>query len=238
MDIILVHGGCHSGSCWSVLRTELERRGHSTWAPDLPIEDVTNGSSAYASNVIEACRDAGQDAVIVGHSLGGLTIPLVASRRRVARMVFLCAAVPVPGQSYREQREVGDGMPPMMADITYDDAGRIYFTEEAARTCFYHDCPPALVDEAVRNLRPNGTLQLSELTPLEHWPDIPATFIYCRDDRCMPSAYGQRIAEEQFGSDVTLLDGGHSPFLARPKELADHIVGIVAARGVADLRAD
>jgi len=36
-----------------------------------------------------ALADAGGDVVAVGHSLGGLTIPLVAAARPVRRLIFL-----------------------------------------------------------------------------------------------------------------------------------------------------
>ena len=41
--------------------------------------------------------------MLVGHSLAGLTIPLVAARRPVRRLVFLCAVVPEFGRSLADQ---------------------------------------------------------------------------------------------------------------------------------------
>ena len=55
---------------------ELEARGHRVVAPDLPCEDVDAGIAEYAGVVIEAL-DGSDDAIVVGHSLGGMTIPLV-----------------------------------------------------------------------------------------------------------------------------------------------------------------
>jgi len=55
--------------------------------------------------VTEAIGDPSDDVVLVGHSLGGLTIPLVAERRPVARLVFLSALLPVPGRSLIDQLE-------------------------------------------------------------------------------------------------------------------------------------
>jgi pimeloyl-ACP methyl ester carboxylesterase len=71
----LVHGGAHGGWCWELLVPELEKRGHSTVAPDLPIEDDAAGAREYARVVAAALPTNDDDVVVVGHSLGGLTIP-------------------------------------------------------------------------------------------------------------------------------------------------------------------
>src|SRR5207245_8677013 len=78
----LVHGAWHGGWCWDLLRAELEARGHAVDAPDLPCEDVAAGVEEYAA-VVPAAD------VVVGHSLGGYTIPHVEALTHV----FLCALV-------------------------------------------------------------------------------------------------------------------------------------------------
>jgi len=80
----LVHGAWHGAWAWDALIPELEARGHRVVAPDLPCEDVDAGTAEYAGVVIEAL-DGSDDAIVVGHSLGGMTIPLVPARRRSVR---------------------------------------------------------------------------------------------------------------------------------------------------------
>src|SRR5580700_4179046 len=100
----LVHGGAHGGWCWEMVVPELERRGHRVVAPDLPFEEPDAGAAEWARTVISAVDEAvssdDADVVVVGHSLAGLAVPVVASWRPVRRMVFLAAQVPVPGQRY------------------------------------------------------------------------------------------------------------------------------------------
>jgi len=96
----LIHGGAHGGWCWELVVPELERLGHSVVAPDLPIEDEAAGARAWADTVVDALGGVSDDVVVVGHSLGGMTVPVVASLRPVRRMVFLAAMVPVPGMVY------------------------------------------------------------------------------------------------------------------------------------------
>ena len=77
-------------------RPELESRGHRVVAPDLPCEDVDAGVVEYAAVVCDALG-GDEDAIVVGHSLGGLTIPFVPGRAHV----FLCALVGGTGWSER-----------------------------------------------------------------------------------------------------------------------------------------
>jgi Alpha/beta hydrolase family len=78
----LVHGAWGGGWCWDLLRAELEERGHVVRAPDLPCEDVTAGIEEYTAAVPAAD-------VVVGYSLGGVTIPSV----EAGTHVFLTALV-------------------------------------------------------------------------------------------------------------------------------------------------
>jgi pimeloyl-ACP methyl ester carboxylesterase len=87
----LVHGACHGAWCWERLTPELEGRGHRVVAVDLPTEGRSAGNVRYAEIVAESLSGLEDDVVVVGHSLAGLTIPLVAALRPVRRLVFLCA---------------------------------------------------------------------------------------------------------------------------------------------------
>jgi len=60
---------------------------------DLPCEDPAALFDDYAAIVVDALESTDGDVVVVGHSLGGQTIPLVAARRPVRRLVFLCALI-------------------------------------------------------------------------------------------------------------------------------------------------
>jgi pimeloyl-ACP methyl ester carboxylesterase len=101
----VVPGAWHGAWCFDSLAGELERRGHHAVAVDLPGEDTSADVSAYARIVVEALGDASHDVVLVGHSLGGLTIPVAAALRPVRRLVFLCGLLPYPGRSFADRPE-------------------------------------------------------------------------------------------------------------------------------------
>ena len=74
---------------------QLEAAGHRVTTVDLPAEDPDATFETYAQAVADAIPD--DDTTVVGHSLSGLTIPLVAAHRRVRGLVYLCGLVPIPG---------------------------------------------------------------------------------------------------------------------------------------------
>ena len=81
---VLVHGAWHAGACWQPLVDELTARGESAVAVDLPCEDPDATLDDYAQAVVDGAAGFDEPVIVVGHSLGGLTIPLIPSRRRWA----------------------------------------------------------------------------------------------------------------------------------------------------------
>ena len=95
---LLIHGGGYVSQHWSRLRQELERLGHQTVAPDVPMDDVGAGAGDWSDVALDAIDGTPpEEVVVVGHSLAGLCLPVIGSRGSFRRMVFVCAIVPMPG---------------------------------------------------------------------------------------------------------------------------------------------
>jgi len=100
----LVHGAWHGAWCWELLSPHLHQAGHDVVAPDLPCDDGSATTfDAYADVVCAALDGRDEDVVVVGHSLGGPTATLVAARRPIQHLIYLCAAVPAVGRSLFDQ---------------------------------------------------------------------------------------------------------------------------------------
>lgn len=222
---VLVHGACHGPWCWQPVAAELRDRGHRTIAPELPSADPDVGLDGYVDLVIDALAGVDDDAVLVGHSLGGLTIPAVAARRPVAAMVFVAGIIGLPRASLADLAgSDADRDLPMGDDaITMFDNGTFRFTDAAALRLLYHDVEPALAAEAVGHLRPQRSLW-TDVSPFDAWPETRISSIVCRDDRIVDPGWSERVAKERFGIEATLLDGGHSPMLSRPGDLTDALI--------------
>lgn len=230
MDLVLVHGSFHGAWCWERLIPALEAYGHRAIAVDLPISEPGLGADAYARVVSEAIDrlDGGSPPAIVGHSMAGLVVPLVAARRAIDRLIFLAAFLAQPGRSANDQRQAEpiDGLvPPTTAE--WADLGRDVWQigPTTATELFFHDAPADVAAWASSRLRPQCYQVIGEPSPLEAWPAVPSSYIVCRDDRAMNPEWGRQAAVERLGMPAIEIDGGHSPFLTRPEELA----GVIAA---------
>ena len=200
----LIHGGGGSAWDWHVVVPELRQRGHDPIAVDLPSEDPSAGWSDYADALVEALGDR-SNVIVVGHSLGGFTAPLVCERIPVDLLVFLAGMIPAPGELF------GD----WWTNVGYADSG--------LDDVFYHDVPLALEAEATRRERDESSRALSEPWPLEAWPDVPSRYLLCRDDRMFTAEWARRHARERLGVVADEIDGGHYVTLSRPRELAEHL---------------
>jgi pimeloyl-ACP methyl ester carboxylesterase len=219
----LVHGGQQGAWAYDLLIPELQARGYSAMAVDLPAGDANAGAAEYAALVTQSLRGIGDDVVLVGHSLGGLTIPLVATQRPISRLVFVCAAYPEPGRSHFQVRteEPGESVSAGPASA-WDQPGDFHMMpRELAREMFFHDCPPDVQEWALAKMRLQSRKPLREVTPLTAWPETPRTLIITTDDRCIPRESARRTARRLFGEMPIELPGGHCPAISRPAELTD-----------------
>jgi pimeloyl-ACP methyl ester carboxylesterase len=213
---VFIHGAGDVGWYWHLVEADLRGRGHDTVAPDLPIEDDTAGPSEYADVVAAAVGDR-TDLVVVAQSAGGFTAPLVCDRLPVKMLVLVAPMIPAPGEpaaDYFVHTRYGE-----FARETYDDEIDL----------FYPDVPPELAAEAQKRSRRQSEARAAEPTPMRAWPHVPTRVLISRDDRLFPPEYLRRVAEDRLGSTPDEIDGGHTPALSRPHELADRLDAYAAA---------
>jgi pimeloyl-ACP methyl ester carboxylesterase len=220
----LLPGAWHGAWCWKRVAPLLIEAGHRVVAIDLPCEDRSLGCAAYRDIALEAIGDAGDDLVVVGHSAGGLTAPLVAAARPVRRLVFVCALLPRPGRPFTEQNEVeGILEHEYQAGVETDENGnRRWFDRALCGRTLYAGCSPEDVAWAFGHLRPQSSTMYTEASPMDGWPEVPVTDIRGDDDRLVSPAWAANAVPERLGIASAVIRGaGHSPMLSHPRALAD-----------------
>jgi pimeloyl-ACP methyl ester carboxylesterase len=221
---VLVHGAWHGAWCWERLVPELERRGHRTVAVDLPCADPHATFEDYTDVVCDAVPDGADDAVLVGHSLGGHAVARAAARRPFAHLVYLCALVPEPGRSMVDQARDRDGMldPAYLAGLGPADAEgrRVWVDEQIAREILYDDCTAEVAHAAFARLRPQSNAPYAVPCPLAELPQVSCSYVLATADKLIGADWSRRAAG-RLGAEIVAIRGGHSPSLARPAELAD-----------------
>ena len=197
---VLVHGAWHGAWCFAELARELETRGHVATAVDLPCDRVGLTQHDYARLI-----GPRPDAIVVGHSLAGQTIPHVVARTRV----YLGGLLPVSG-AYTEAFVESFG------GFVRDELDRSYWPDaDTCATFMYPDCSRERSDWAFAQLRPQGRIA-EEAAPFGRGDVVIATL---RD--AAVAAEWQIATARSHGARVVEIDSGHSPFFTQPDELAD-----------------
>ena len=146
---VLIHGGGDVGWHWHLLQRELSSRGHESVAPDLPCDDDDATLVDYADTVVEAVGDR-RNLVVVGHSYGAFTAPLVADRLRADALVLLAGMIPSPGEAPADWWS-NTGHKQAVREQAKLDGGKT--GNKDPMVTYYHDVPRALAEEALRRER-------------------------------------------------------------------------------------
>lgn len=211
----LIHGGGGGPWDWHLLVPELEALGHRAVPVDLPCASESALLADYVDAVVRDVGDPVPDLVVVGHSLGGLTAPLVATRVPVALCVFVAGMVPAPGETGGQW---------------WGDTGhRQADPDDDELATFFNDVPAGLAAEAFEHVRPQGGAVMGDPWPLPALPDVPMRFLLCTRDRFFPPEFLRGVVADRLGIEPDELDAGHCPALSRPRELAARLDAYWAA---------
>lgn len=243
MRFILVHGGFHGAWCWERVIPELEALGHEAVAIDLP----GHGERVNEQVTLATRRDAVLEVmqkgdVLVGHSGGGYDIALAADAApdKVGHLIFFASSLPIEG---RPLIEASGGRPADEIDqggktqLMTDDTGMMEFITvnadgnmvcanfEKTRTFFYHDCDEETARWAFEKLTPApvGFIQETIHLPRLWNSGIPRSYVQCAQDRSAP-AWLSAQTTQRLGVEPIMIDASHSPFLSKPRELAECFV--------------
>ncbi|WP_019814060.1 alpha/beta hydrolase [Saccharomonospora saliphila] len=227
---VLIPGAGSAPWYWHRVAPLLGERGHDVVAPDLPCDDDTAGLAAYADAVAEAVVGtvgAHSDVVLVAHSFGAFTAPLVCDRLPVRLLVLVAGMIPRPGESAASWWEA-TGQPRAQRECA-EREGRDPDAEPDLGELFLHDVPEHLARRAlVEGERDQSGTPFGEPWPRAAWPDVPTRVLLFRQDRLFPAPLQRSVARARLGVEPEELDGGHLALLSRPRELADRLLTYAA----------
>jgi len=221
---VLVHGAWHGAWCWEKVIAHLHHLGHQAVAVDLPGSDPTASFDDYA-RVVLAAAEGLDDSILVGHSMGGQTIPIVAGHRSVSRLIYLCATFPDVGRSLFDQVESEPDMlnPEFLTGLGEPDTRncRSWSDEHIARKVLFSDCDASTAGEAFQRLRPMALFPQTQPFSLPVLPTVRSTYVMCVEDNLVNPAWSRRVVGTRLDADLIEMPGGHEPFLSRPADVAE-----------------
>lgn len=275
--VVLVHGAWHDHHTWDSVVTFLEAEGCVAKAIDLPgaganaprpssfdrrpLDLVAFGTepspnagvtqNERTAATIEAVREVnaqtGGKAVVLGHSLGGLTVSSVVEEiaDEVSAAVYLTAFMLPPGMlavQMIQHELMAEALVPslFMADPEQVGALRIDTASPDAdykarlKEAFYADLSDDQFEVALRHLHPDEPVQVAAV-PSSVSPGCFGTvarhYIECTEDRAITHAGQQemiRLIDEAMGEKTIVhqLNTSHSPFYSEPGALANLVARI------------
>ena len=233
MRFVLVHGAFSGGWVWGPLAEQLEARGHTVEAPDLPgggqdrtpLEQIT--LDAYATRICEQLAARPEPAVLAGHSMGGMAITQAAPRcaDRIASMVYVAAFLPQEGQSLLALTQLpeGEGDQVQANLVVEGDPPVATMPAEASRAATYAHCSDERAAWAIASRTPQPVFPFTEPLRLDgfDFAGIRRAYVYCSDDRAIPPPLQRRMIAAAGCDPVFELDTDHVPQLSKTAELAE-----------------
>jgi pimeloyl-ACP methyl ester carboxylesterase len=233
MKFILVHGAWHGPWCWDKVTAFLEDRGDTVFAPELPLSESL---SAYVEVVTNAVKSADAPVVLVGHSMAGAVVSLVAEAvpDLIERLVFLAAFAPQDGESINDKARLSLASA-LRDNMDVNSEGLVTVKEDVIASAFYHDCEKADIDAAIPRLRLQNPAVFAERLKLsaENYGRVPKHYIECIEDQAIHVSLQRQMAEAAGCTLINTLRTSHSPFFSTPAALAALLaqIGIKDARG-------
>jgi pimeloyl-ACP methyl ester carboxylesterase len=234
---VLVHGAWHGGWCWADVAAALRASGHGVSVAELPGRGADTRPHSvitledYVRSVADLIALQAQPVVLVGHSMGGITITQVAEAmpERIARLVYVTAFLPRNGTTLLDySATVADT--PLQEGIEADPAaGSMRLKSTAvARDAFYNCCEPRAAEAALARLvpEPMAAAATAVRTSPERFGRVPRWYVECLQDRAITPQLQRRMQAEQPCERVLRLDTDHSPFLSTTAALATLLAAV------------
>lgn len=232
---VLVHGACHDGNHFEACALPIREAGHKVYCPTLkgnrPGDDrkTTTLEDVIGSLISFFEENAIFDAVLVGHSWGGIPITAAADRMgptRVRRLVYYSAFVPNNNESLLDMCPVYyQTMFPQLAG----DTGEVTFPYPILREAFINDGTQEQAQALAASLNPQAINTMTDKVKLSKNPadmEIGKSFLRCTEDISLPQSmpFHPRLSEKLGLFRLVSMPGSHSTHFTTPLLLGEKIM--------------
>lgn len=234
MRFIFVHGSWHGAWCWKPLADFIEHHGHHVQCIDLPghgenkapLKDVTlDHYTSYFETILKSSKIP---PVVVAHSMAGtIAAPVLEKFPELISHLYLIASyIPKKGQSLVEMAE-GFNNTEVHTVLREDKKNNTHqLSPEGAKRLFYPDCSTEIQEWALSKIQPQP---LGPIKTRRDWDETgihasKRTYVICEKDQVV-NPLSQKEILNHYLCKTASIDTGHFPFLSKPKELAEILLG-------------
>jgi pimeloyl-ACP methyl ester carboxylesterase len=232
---VLIHGGGHGGWCWQRVARVLRAQGHEVYAPTLTgfgerchLGGPETPFDTFVTDVAQVLTfEDLTDAVLVGHSMGGVVIPRVAQRvpERIRQVVWLAAVVCADGESLLQ---AVPQTPEMAAAVTVSADGSISADQRKIVDAVLSDGTPEDKEWVHARHRPYPQAALTEPGQLTDFLalGLPTGYVTALQDVAIPPARAAVFAERLPRAVRAEVDSSHDCMISRPEETAEALAAV------------
>lgn len=229
---ILVHGAWEGAWSWNYVLPVLERHGHTVTVVDLhgraeedeTIRNVT--MSSYVQTVVDQINALDHKVVLVGHSMAGAVISLVAEQipDKIEKLVYVAAFLLENGDSVLEamQRDPdGEFLPEL---VFSEDQSSATATEDVWRSKAFHDVKESRILAALPLVDvPQATepFMAKVIVSAERFGTVPKIYIRTAIDKMVSPKLQDQMLDTWNVDQVHVLRSGHFPTMSVPETLAE-----------------
>src|ERR1700753_867663 len=244
--IIMVHGSWHWGGCFQKVADRLAVAGYPVATPDLTSHGYSSSSydsfksiEEYARPVEAILRAPSEKVVLVGHSMGVVTLTYLAEKypEKISKLIYLTAFMAPNGKKALDYILLNTKIPAakelfQVASQVNDGRGLKLDLDQRSlvKAAFYADCSDHDVEIAAKNVLPiTSTVpdQTVSTVTAKRFGRIPRVYIECTEDKAIPIETQRLMIKDLPGAKVASLKTSHSSFFSQPEALAKLIMETV-----------
>ena len=238
--IIMVHGAWLWGGCFFKLANLLGAKGFPVVAPDLLSHGFREESydsfttiEEYASPVESLLQKAQEPVILLGHSMGGVTLTYLGEKYpdKIKRLIFVSAFMIPNGRRANDYiKEKCRSHPSMdffeiISEVNDGKGLKLDLSrEDLVKEAFFTGCSEKDLSVALKNLLPITStvpdMLVSAITR-ERFFCIPRTYIECTQDKAIPIELQRLMISQVPGSEVLSIPSGHAPYFSHSEILSE-----------------
>lgn len=231
---VLVHGAWHSGDLLDATAAPIRAAGHEVHTPTLagnrPDDAKTSGLNDAIDSLLQYFDQYKiDDAILMGHSYGGMVITGAADRLapgRIRRLVYWSAFVPESGES------LNDLVPPhykMLFDQIAQEDGSVMLPYSIWREAFINDADADLAQATYAKLNAHPNATFNDRITLNTNPSamqIGKSYLHCTSDVALPASlpWHPRLSEKLGLFRYVRMPGSHEVCFTNPQLLGEKIM--------------